>query len=69
MSTGHGVAGGALEGDSVGQIAATGMLGAAGGGVGVAMKAANVVGKTAEAVDLGYSVGGHVGGAAIGGWG
>ncbi|MFF7871723.1 RHS repeat-associated core domain-containing protein [Streptomyces qaidamensis] len=68
LSTGLGVAGGALEGDSAGQIAATGILSAAGGGVGVAMKTANVVGKTATAVDWGYSVGGYVGGAAIGGW-
>ncbi|WP_157852792.1 hypothetical protein RFN58_28580 [Streptomyces iakyrus] len=31
-------------------------------------EAADVVGKTATAVDWGYSVGGYVGGAAIGGW-
>ncbi|MER7777800.1 RHS repeat-associated core domain-containing protein [Streptomyces sp. NPDC096191] len=68
LSTGLGVAGGVLEGDSAGQIAATGILGAASGGVGVAMKAAGVVGKTATAIDWGYAAGGYVGGAAIGGW-
>ncbi|MFF9894435.1 RHS repeat-associated core domain-containing protein [Streptomyces longispororuber] len=68
LSTGLGVAGGVLEGDSAGQIAATGILSAASGGTGVAMKAAGVGGKAAAATDIGYEVGSYVGGAAIGGW-
>jgi RHS repeat-associated protein len=68
LSTGLGVAGGILEGDSAGQVAATGILSAASGGVGVAMKAVGAVGKTATAVDIGYEAGSYVGGAAIGGW-
>ncbi|MFI5904213.1 RHS repeat-associated core domain-containing protein [Streptomyces cyaneofuscatus] len=67
-STALGVSGGILEGDSAGQVAATGILSAATGGVGVAMKSAKVAGKAATAVDTGYGVGGYVGGAAIGGW-
>ncbi|MBB6439638.1 RHS repeat-associated core domain-containing protein [Streptomyces candidus] len=68
LSTGLGVAGGVLEGDSAGQIAATGILSAASGGTGVAMKAAGVAGKTGFATDAAYEVGSYVGGAAIGGW-
>jgi hypothetical protein len=42
-----------LEGDSAGQIAATGILSRASGGVGVAMKAAGVTGRAAGITDIG----------------
>ncbi|MET9987726.1 RHS repeat-associated core domain-containing protein, partial [Streptomyces rochei] len=68
-SVGLTVAGSIASGNSASETAAVGIFSTATGGVGAAMKLAGAAGKTAAAVDVGYSVGGYLGGVGItGSW-
>ncbi|WP_395575878.1 RHS repeat-associated core domain-containing protein [Streptomyces sp. BK79] len=68
-SVGLTVAGSIASGNSASETAAVGIFSAATGGVGAAMKLAGAAGKTAAAVDVGYAVGGYLGGVGItGSW-